>query len=213
MQARAEATRRAILNAAVDLFDTVGYADAALTDLMDGSGVGKGAMYYHFRNREEVAAAVIAEADAKLREATMKAFSDPGQPALAKFIRSVFVTAHLTANDPVIRTGVKLRNELRTSGSEFAGGPEHRQMCTAAVAAGIAEGDLRADLDPDQAGHTLSTAILGTHRLCETTGEDLHARLADVLTLTLRAICGPGHLEHYTHFVSAEARGGDGPSG
>ena len=61
MQARAEATRRRILDSAVDLFSEMGYGETGLADILQRAGVSKGAFYYHFDSKEAVAAAIIQE--------------------------------------------------------------------------------------------------------------------------------------------------------
>lgn len=61
MQARAEATRGRILTAAAELFEEQGYTASPLTDIMTRAGVTKGALYFHFSSKEELARAVVAE--------------------------------------------------------------------------------------------------------------------------------------------------------
>ena len=60
-QERAIRTRRAILLAAAQVFDEVGYEAATISDVLNRSGVTKGALYFHFASKEELAQAVLAE--------------------------------------------------------------------------------------------------------------------------------------------------------
>ncbi|MFF4212440.1 ScbR family autoregulator-binding transcription factor [Streptomyces sp. NPDC001796] len=60
-QERAIRTRRAILVAAAQVFDEVGYEAATISDVLNRSGVTKGALYFHFASKEELAQAVLAE--------------------------------------------------------------------------------------------------------------------------------------------------------
>ena len=60
-QARAEATRRRIIDSAVDLFTEMGYGETGLADVLQRAGVSKGAFYYHFDSKESVAAAIITD--------------------------------------------------------------------------------------------------------------------------------------------------------
>lgn len=60
-QERAIRTRRAILVAAAEVFDEVGYEAATISDVLKKSGVTKGALYFHFTSKEELAQAVLAE--------------------------------------------------------------------------------------------------------------------------------------------------------
>ena len=60
-QARSEATRRRILDAAVELFSEVGFAATSLGDIVERAELTKGALYYHFDSKESLASAVIEE--------------------------------------------------------------------------------------------------------------------------------------------------------
>ena len=68
-QARAEMTRGKIIDAAVGLFEAVGYGDTDLTAIIKRAGVTKGAFYYHFEGKDQVADAIIDEGNARLRQA------------------------------------------------------------------------------------------------------------------------------------------------
>ena len=56
---RAEATRGKIIDAAVELFTDAGYGDTDLAAIVRQAGITKGAFYYHFESREQVAHAII----------------------------------------------------------------------------------------------------------------------------------------------------------
>ncbi len=207
LQVRAEATRRLILDAAVGLFAKVGYANSSLAELIAATGVSKGAFYYHFENREAVTAAIIAEADAMLTETAVGILSDPSSRALGNLIRAIFVIADLEQNDPKLRVGVQLRGGLSQISSNLDGFNSHRELFTNVIATGISEGDIRADVDVDQLGHTLWAAVLGTHQHCGATGEDLRSRLGEVMSVLLPAICTPEAAREYSGVVKDLAAG------
>lgn len=58
-QARAVATREAILRAATGLFTRKGYHDTKLDDILKAADVTTGAFFHHFRSKEEVAFAAM----------------------------------------------------------------------------------------------------------------------------------------------------------
>ncbi len=58
-QARAEATRKKIIDTAVELFIDLGYGETGLAEILQRADVTKGAFYYHFDSKEAVAAAII----------------------------------------------------------------------------------------------------------------------------------------------------------
>ena len=92
LQARAEATRRRIIDSAVDLFDELGYGETGLADVLQRAGVSKGAFYYHFDSKEAVAIAIIDEYRRRVKEAVHER-SDPHAPALESMIVATFTSA------------------------------------------------------------------------------------------------------------------------
>lgn len=60
-QQRAERTRAAILKAAAAEFDAVGYEGARLDRIAEGAGATKGAMYFHFHSKMDLARVLIEE--------------------------------------------------------------------------------------------------------------------------------------------------------
>lgn len=67
-QARALATRGAILTAAAEEFATSSYHEASLSRILERSKVTKGALYFHFVSKESIALAVVDEMDLVCRD-------------------------------------------------------------------------------------------------------------------------------------------------
>src|SRR5216117_2644416 len=60
-QERAERTRGRILDAAAAVFDERGFSGASLSDILARAGVTKGALYFHFSSKEELAKYLVEE--------------------------------------------------------------------------------------------------------------------------------------------------------
>lgn len=60
-QERAERSRALILEAAADEFDQHGYAGARLERIVERTGLTKGAVYFHFRSKLDLAKALVQE--------------------------------------------------------------------------------------------------------------------------------------------------------
>ncbi|WP_295127026.1 TetR/AcrR family transcriptional regulator [uncultured Leifsonia sp.] len=60
-QERAERSRAAILDAAADEFDQHGFAGARLERIVERTGLTKGAVYFHFRSKLDLARALVEE--------------------------------------------------------------------------------------------------------------------------------------------------------
>jgi AcrR family transcriptional regulator len=60
-QKRAEVPRRVLLHAAAEVFTRHGYADTKLSEILAQALATKGALYFHYGSKEELARAVIEE--------------------------------------------------------------------------------------------------------------------------------------------------------
>jgi len=88
-----EEARGQILLAAIKLLSTKGYADMSMNDLVAESGISKGGIYWHFKNKDaiiEAAFVSILEAQLAFIE-TQLAGADPARDKL----RRIFGIAHL----------------------------------------------------------------------------------------------------------------------
>ena len=106
LQARAEATRQKIIDAAVDLFGTAGFGETGLADIISAADVTKGSFYYHFDSKEAVATAIIDKSEDEFRASTIAVLSSPTSPALDDLIRSTFavISMHSTTPSPASPT-------------------------------------------------------------------------------------------------------------
>src|SRR6185312_4032273 len=69
----AEATRRAVLDAARSLFGRKGYARTSVDEIADAARVTKGAVYHHFPGKEALFRAVHAEVEADAQARAIRA--------------------------------------------------------------------------------------------------------------------------------------------
>ena len=204
VQARAEAMRQRIIDAAVDLFDEVGYGETRLTDIIDRSRVTKGAFYYHFPTKESVAAAIIDEADARIRDAMLRSTTSR---ALENLVRATFVVADMVKHDQRVRVGHLLGQALsQVSAAGRATYTRRLPVIVSAVNKAIADGDLLDDLNPDQVGRTICAIGLGTFLLSDVTEEDVLVQTAQAWLFITRAIV-PAQLAPYVEqFVARTAQ-------
>ena len=63
---RSAHTRRVLLDVARDLFATRGYAGAATEEVVRRAGVTRGALYYHFRDKQDLFRAVVEDLQQQL---------------------------------------------------------------------------------------------------------------------------------------------------
>ena len=106
-QERAERTRLAILDAAAAEFDEHGYEGARLERIVERTGATKGAVYFHFRSKLDIARALVAEkyANWPVIIGEVEQTGLRGLPAARELTRRV---GALLASDVRVRAAMKL---------------------------------------------------------------------------------------------------------
>jgi AcrR family transcriptional regulator len=90
----AEATRRAVLDAARSLFGRQGYAQTSVEEIADAALVTTGAVYHHFVGKKALFRAVYDEVEADAQARAMRA-ADPGRPPVDQMV--AMMNAYLDA--------------------------------------------------------------------------------------------------------------------
>ena len=205
-QARSEVTRQKILDAAMDVFSEVGYAAAGLGEVIERAGMTKGALYHHFDSKEALATAII-EQVTNLTGDAFRHVCESTSPALENMIHGVFLVTDLLVSDKTARTAEQLTRGLAEFNSTASQVWSTRldAMATQASLAS-AEGDLRADLDPDVVSESIVNAMLGAQLLAKTAdGDDHIKRLTRSLQLLLPAIVVDTSLAYFREFLARES--------
>jgi AcrR family transcriptional regulator len=207
-QVRSEATRRKILDAAVEVFAEVGFAAADRGTIIERTGMTKGAFYHHFESMEALAAAIIEEG-AKLLVAELGAMSDSFSPALENILHGSFITADLFSTNKVVRTAEQLTLAFGTfNDTAVAAYDAWIEAMTAQARRAIAEGDIRSELDPQMVSESIISATFGARILGQTAtdgGNDLVRRLTQMWELLFPAIVTDESLGYYREFLAREA--------
>ncbi|MDH6129597.1 ScbR family autoregulator-binding transcription factor [Kitasatospora sp. GP82] len=113
-QERAIRTRWLILEAAAEVFDRCGYSGAAITKIMEQASTTQGAMYFHFKSKEDLARAVIVHQADRLDLPK----SPKGMQQLVDL--TLYLAVELRHN-VLLRAGVRLAVEQEESGlSEYS---------------------------------------------------------------------------------------------
>lgn len=103
-QARAVETRRLILQGAALVFDEMGYDAASIKEILSRVSVTKGALYFHFPSKEDLARGV-------LEEQTLHLHVSPQTSKLQEVIDLTMAVAHALPNDAMLRAGSRLALE------------------------------------------------------------------------------------------------------
>ncbi|WP_320784543.1 ScbR family autoregulator-binding transcription factor [Streptomyces sp. CRN 30] len=108
-QERAVRTREAILMAAAEMFDEFGYSAAGVSKILQRAGVTQGAMYFHFKSKEDLGRAVLLE-----QAATLTLPAAPG--GLQQLIDLTLHLGYELQHNVLLRAGVRLAVEQGEAG-------------------------------------------------------------------------------------------------
>ena len=149
-----EATRRALIDSAVQLFGDQGYAATSVQEITDAAGVTKGAFYHHFEHKEDLLRLIhddFIDYYLSVMEDVLARYEDPAEQLLE--LIKAFVPI-VEAYQPSLRVFLQERRYL--TGARFAAVKRKRdrfdELFQHVIEDGIAKGRFRADLDPRVVG-------------------------------------------------------------
>lgn len=103
-RAKAEATRRGLIAAGRKLFGEQGYASTSVDEVVKAAGVTKGAMYHHFRDKDDLFRAVVEQVKVDVTaKAADSFFDDSDNDDALQRVHRLFIAmidAHL---DPAVQ--------------------------------------------------------------------------------------------------------------
>lgn len=208
VQQRAENTRQAVLVGAAISFEKFGYGTASLSTILAHAGVTKGAMYFHFASKEELAHAVI-DAQHQMAMEGSRAVVEQVPRALDALILVSQEMARQLINEPVARGGMRLTLEIGS-----IQGPVQRpyvdwiESIRTLAARAADEGDLADGIDPGTLANFVVGAFTGVQTLSEVLNgrADLYARLTEMWQLLLPAVVASHALGRARSLAEGEPR-------
>ena len=186
-QERAGQTRRQLLDAAARAFAEKGFPAVTLQDIADRAEVTKGAVYFHFMNKEAVAVAVTQEFYTQLPAIadSVLARQLPPLDAVAEFLLQ---TATFLRDNPVGQAGARLQIERNMVGAElptpFSG---FTQAITDLLTQAQQEDSWRSTANPAVIARVLVAAFFGSQHISwiEHNRNDLSDRVQEILDTVL----------------------------
>ncbi|MFD8821848.1 ScbR family autoregulator-binding transcription factor [Streptomyces sp. NPDC059605] len=176
-QDRAIRTRQTILSAAAKVFELHGYQAATITEILAEAGVTKGALYFHFQSKEELAQGVLSEQDQRL--------AVPDRACKTQEIVDVIMLhAHRLQTDPMVRAGVRLSldqqaQDLDRSAPFLNWGQVMRELLKKAQA----QGELLPHIVPHETSDVLVGSFAGVQAMSQALSnyQDLDDRVCCLL--------------------------------
>ena len=152
---KGQQTRAMILERAAQLFSRQGYFGSSMSDVMRATGLQKGGIYNHFTDKDALALEAFDYAFGLLwarieREQTVSARALDELHGLVNVFRSLIQDPLLVGGCPLLNTAVEaddahpaLRRRVRQAMTQL------RERIQRAVMRGIADGEIRPDVDGD----------------------------------------------------------------
>lgn len=196
-QPRALVTRDAILRGAAEVFGARGYGLASIADIAATAGLTKGALYFHFASKDELAFAVIAEQHRRTMAASAAILAE-ARPALESMVLLSRSLGHQLLEDPVVRAGIRLTTDVASADQPIVEPYEDWFGALEDLTRrAIDEGDVSAHVDPAMFAHFVSPAFTGVQLVSATlTGRaDLLQRVREMWVVLLPGIVAEGRLD------------------
>lgn len=208
LQERAQVTRDAILLGAALVFEESGYGNASIAQVADRAAVTKGALYFHFKSKEELALAVVhAQHDLVTNAAANIASLD--KSALSAMILMCGSFARQLVSDPIVRAGIRLTLEASAFGQPVREPYEDwiRSMTDLASAA-QSQGEIRPELDASELARYIVASFTGVQMVSSVLADraDVIARVYQMWRIILPGIAlpQPGGVERLADLVLGE---------
>ncbi|OEU86329.1 gamma-butyrolactone-binding protein [Streptomyces abyssalis] len=191
-QDRGVRTRQSILLAAAAVFEERGYDAAKLTEILVRANVTKGALYFHFASKEELAVEVI--------KAQVEASSTPLPQAskAQEFVDLGLIFAHRLAHDTLLRGSVRLTLDQGGEGLNRSGPyRDWTKVSLRILNEARDRGELQPHVEPRVTAQLLVGAYAGVNMMSQILGEahDLSRQIAALYQHLMPGIVIPAVLE------------------
>jgi AcrR family transcriptional regulator len=188
-QQRSLATRTAIIEGAAAEFDERGYVGASMDGIAERIGMTKGALYFHFTSKADMAGAVIAEQHAISRRYGAAAFARGTSPLGVLMWMSQGLATQMTS-EVVVSAGIRLSTEAATR--DVARQDPYTDWMTVVselVQQAIDAGQVDPRWDAALVGRVVIPAYTGVQTVSDVLTEraDLFERLRELWTVLLDA--------------------------
>jgi AcrR family transcriptional regulator len=163
-QERSEHTMNIVLDSAAAVFARFGFAGARMDEIVELTGLTKGAVYFHFTSKRALADALVSD---KYRQWSpiVQAVGSSGFRGLDA-IRELSVQVSKVFRDDVrVRAGMRLSQELFTVTSEQNPYTGWARIIAGYLRDGIADGSIRRDLDSDAVARNYVRAFFGVYMI------------------------------------------------
>ncbi|NLG56685.1 MAG: TetR/AcrR family transcriptional regulator [Rhodococcus sp.] len=204
MQDRAVATRLQVLRGAAQVFDQLGFKGASIGQISKTSGFTRGAIYFHFKSKDELAQQIIEEQH-NISIAAGLRIAEVDAPAIDRLVMQSFEMGRQLIEDPIVRAGIRLSLEMQVDRGPTRPFTDWIEACGVVIDIAQSDGDIDPTLDRDQLAHFLVSAFTGVQLVSNALDgrAELEKRLTDMWRILLQAILAPNHARTIDQILSA----------
>ncbi|MEU5305988.1 ScbR family autoregulator-binding transcription factor [Streptomyces noursei] len=183
-QERAIRTRRRILECAGILFDRRGYAGTTVEDIAKEATVTRGALYHHFRHKQDIAAAILDE--------QFTGMVIPPQTLHAQeLVDAGYLLCYGLQNDAIQRGAARLTMEQGTDPIDRARAMRMWvDFATSILVEAQKNGEVRPGVDVKRAARTLVASFAGVQNMSQALADrrDLDDYITDIWRYSLPGV-------------------------
>ncbi|MER5256137.1 MULTISPECIES: ScbR family autoregulator-binding transcription factor [unclassified Streptomyces] len=185
-QERAVRTRRAILEAAAAVFDERGYEAATVSEILERAEVTKGALYFHFSSKSDLARGVLD--DAVTTEGVR-----PNRLKLQELVDVLLLLAYRLPREPMLSAALRMSVDLEARRLFGTRWQDWTELLAGLLGEARERGEVHAHVDATETARILVCAWTGTSVVCEGLPDDydLTVEVAKLFQLVLPAIAAP----------------------
>jgi AcrR family transcriptional regulator len=193
-QERARRTRAAIVESAAAEFAKSGYSAASLNRILERSNATKGAMYFHFGSKEDLARAVLKEAMVRYQRTTDRWLARRELEPLEALHGIVDEIGLRFQHDPVVQAEFRLIVEPDFYADVKSGAASGWGRVALVLAQRAQQrGDLRPDIDVSKFTRVLGAALAGQRYLGDLLAqpEDIRPMFEESVDVVVEAMATP----------------------
>ncbi|WP_351234341.1 ScbR family autoregulator-binding transcription factor [Streptomyces sp. NPDC002133] len=185
-QERAIRTRRAILEAAAAVFAERGYEVATISDVLERAEVTKGALYFHFPSKEDLARGV-------LDEAVTTEGVRPQSIKLQELVDALLLIAYRLPREPMLSAALRMAVDLESRRLFGTRWPDWTELLAGLLREARERGETHPHLDETEVARIIVCAWTGVRVVTEGLPEeyDLPHEIATMFQMMLPSIAVP----------------------
>ncbi|MEO9483311.1 MAG: TetR/AcrR family transcriptional regulator [Ekhidna sp.] len=177
MARNSELTKQLIIDKALPIFNTKGYAAASISDITSATGITKGAIYGNFKNKDEVATAAFEKGveivATEIGKRVRSAQTAPDKlRAIVEFYKEYIDKPPIPGGCPVLNSSIEADDSLPFLRSKVIRSIALlKDSIIKMVNRGILEGQIKRDVDAEEFANFFYSVIEGVTSLSRIEGD------------------------------------------